>query len=236
MQGHRELSWSLACTELDYVNMAQDLNCICREAMIEKRIIRREETRAREASPDIAQVPGGGDMYGAGDDSYASARARCFPYSPHAVDPRLVWHTLQWNWDIISSLKSTRSGLTICQLVHHLKALHFLIAHHLGSRSTFSSTTKVLISIIHELPIPDNFSCLMNAKWMNKQGLPVTPSKYIIVWSREAARDVYRSKRDAAKHEIVDIRLREAQIKEDAQMAQFRALAAKGPIQIARRQ
>jgi hypothetical protein len=41
---------------------------------VEKRMARREDARARDASPDIANVPGGGDMYG--DDSFAAARDR----------------------------------------------------------------------------------------------------------------------------------------------------------------
>lgn len=49
----------------------------CREALVEKRIARREDARAREASPDVAVIPGGGDMYG-GDDSFAAARSRWF--------------------------------------------------------------------------------------------------------------------------------------------------------------
>ena len=47
----------------------------CREALIEKRMARREDARARDASPDLAHIPGGGDMYG-GDDSFAAARNR----------------------------------------------------------------------------------------------------------------------------------------------------------------
>ena len=42
-----------------------------REALVEKRIARREEARQRGASPDV-QV----DMYGGGDDSFAAAQAR----------------------------------------------------------------------------------------------------------------------------------------------------------------
>lgn len=46
-----------------------------REAQIEKRIARREEAKARDASPDIQRLPGGGDIFG-GDDSFAAAKAR----------------------------------------------------------------------------------------------------------------------------------------------------------------
>jgi hypothetical protein len=38
---------------------------------------RREAARAREGSPDLVPVTGGGDiMGGAGDDSFAAAKAR----------------------------------------------------------------------------------------------------------------------------------------------------------------
>jgi len=47
-----------------------------REAVVEKRMARREDAHARDASPDIAAIPGGGDMYGGGDDSFAAARNR----------------------------------------------------------------------------------------------------------------------------------------------------------------
>jgi len=47
-----------------------------RDAIIENKLARREETRARDASPDRAFIPGGGgDMLG-GDDSFAAAKAR----------------------------------------------------------------------------------------------------------------------------------------------------------------
>jgi hypothetical protein len=39
---------------------------------------RREAAKAREGSPDMAPVTGGGDMMGGGgDDSFAAAKARC---------------------------------------------------------------------------------------------------------------------------------------------------------------
>ena len=47
-----------------------------REAMAEARAGRREEKRAREESPEINKLPGGGSVMG-GDDSFAAARARC---------------------------------------------------------------------------------------------------------------------------------------------------------------
>ena len=38
---------------------------------------RREDAKARDASPDVVHLPGGGDPMGAGgDDSFAAARAR----------------------------------------------------------------------------------------------------------------------------------------------------------------
>ncbi|KAI8466459.1 MAG: hypothetical protein J3K34DRAFT_524543 [Monoraphidium minutum] len=46
-----------------------------REALVEKRIARREAARAREDSPEITRVTGGGDVMG-GDDSFAAAKAR----------------------------------------------------------------------------------------------------------------------------------------------------------------
>lgn len=49
-----------------------------REAKVEARIGRREEKRAREESPEITKLPGGGNVMG-GDDSFAAARARCDP-------------------------------------------------------------------------------------------------------------------------------------------------------------
>ena len=48
-----------------------------REAKVEARIARREDRLAREASPDVAALPGGGDAFGAGaSDSFQSALAR----------------------------------------------------------------------------------------------------------------------------------------------------------------
>ena len=46
-----------------------------REAVAANRLARREEAKARDASPDRAFLPGGGDMMG-GDDSIHAARAR----------------------------------------------------------------------------------------------------------------------------------------------------------------
>lgn len=46
-----------------------------RDAVIEKKIARREEAKARDSSPDRGFLPGGGDMMG-GDDSFAAAKAR----------------------------------------------------------------------------------------------------------------------------------------------------------------
>ena len=48
-----------------------------RDAVIEKKMARREEARARDASPDRGYLPGGGDVMGmGGDDSFAAAKAR----------------------------------------------------------------------------------------------------------------------------------------------------------------
>ncbi|GAX79248.1 hypothetical protein CEUSTIGMA_g6688.t1 [Chlamydomonas eustigma] len=46
-----------------------------RDALIEKKVARREESKARESSPDRAYLPGGGDIMGE-DDSFAAAKAR----------------------------------------------------------------------------------------------------------------------------------------------------------------
>jgi hypothetical protein len=46
-----------------------------RDAVIEKKMARREEAKARDSSPDRNFLPGGGDMMG-GDDSFAAAKAR----------------------------------------------------------------------------------------------------------------------------------------------------------------
>lgn len=48
---------------------------IVREAMIEKKMARREAAKEREASPDLIKLPGGGDIFG-GDDSLEAAKAR----------------------------------------------------------------------------------------------------------------------------------------------------------------
>ncbi|KAK9830029.1 hypothetical protein WJX72_009298 [[Myrmecia] bisecta] len=46
-----------------------------REALLEKKAARREAAKAREDSPDLVKLPGGGDVMG-GDDSFAAAKAR----------------------------------------------------------------------------------------------------------------------------------------------------------------
>ena len=61
----------------------------CREAVLEKKAARREAAKDREASPDVARLPGGGDPMG-GDDSFAAAKAR-------RALPRLSW-CCQWLW------------------------------------------------------------------------------------------------------------------------------------------
>ena len=44
-------------------------------SQVEARLARREEARAREDSPDLVPVTGGGDLMG-GDDSFQAAKAR----------------------------------------------------------------------------------------------------------------------------------------------------------------
>lgn len=51
-----------------------------REAQVEKRMARREAARAREDSPEMMRVTGGGDVMG-GDDSFAAAKAREATYN-----------------------------------------------------------------------------------------------------------------------------------------------------------
>lgn len=54
---------------------------------MEARIARREDARARDTSPDVAHLPGGGDAMGlGGDDSFAAAKQRC---AALVVMPRL---------------------------------------------------------------------------------------------------------------------------------------------------
>lgn len=53
---------------------------------------------------------------------------------------------------------------------------------------------------------------------------------------REAKRSDWRTKQQMAKREEVNHKLSAAQAAEDAKMAAFRALAAKGPISIPKRQ
>eukprot|EP00967_Tisochrysis_lutea_P121407 scaffold200030_cov15-Tisochrysis_lutea.AAC.1 len=57
------------------------LLCLCRfflhkdYRIKETKGLQQEEAKAREASPDVVRLPGGGDIYG-GDESIAVARAR----------------------------------------------------------------------------------------------------------------------------------------------------------------
>jgi hypothetical protein len=45
---------------------------------VEAKAARRDDKRAREASPDVVRLPGGGDPMGGGDgDSFQAAQARC---------------------------------------------------------------------------------------------------------------------------------------------------------------
>ncbi len=55
---------------------------------MEARVARREEARARDGSPDTANLPGGGDAMGlGGDDSFAAAKQRRVP-AAHLSAPR----------------------------------------------------------------------------------------------------------------------------------------------------
>ncbi len=51
-----------------------------REAMVEKRMARREAARERESSPVMDRLPGGGGDIMGGEDSFAAARARYLPW------------------------------------------------------------------------------------------------------------------------------------------------------------
>lgn len=51
--------------------------------MLEKKAARREAVKARDGSPDLASLPGGGDVMG-GDDTFAAAKARYVPHSCHS--------------------------------------------------------------------------------------------------------------------------------------------------------
>lgn len=63
-----------------------------REARVEARVARREEARARDGSPDTANLPGGGDAMGlGGNDSFAAAKQRRVPVSClHPVLPAAI--------------------------------------------------------------------------------------------------------------------------------------------------
>ena len=60
---------------------------ICREAKVEARVARRQDARAREESPDMVKLIGGGDVMG-GDDSFAAAKAR---HARAALDHEPGW-------------------------------------------------------------------------------------------------------------------------------------------------
>ena len=64
---------------------------IVREARIDQKVARREA--AREASPEMLRLPGGGDVMG-GDDSLAAARARWGSFFCMRYTWALVEHSL----------------------------------------------------------------------------------------------------------------------------------------------
>lgn len=63
-----------------------------------------------------------------------------------------------------------------------------------------------------------------------------TSSSHSCMCCREAAYNAKRAQREAAKREGLAQKLSQAQAEEEAKMAQFRALLAKGPISIPKRQ
>ena len=82
----RESHRRLGCVDGEYIASlrwcgfsADTPDCLAREARLEQKAARREA--AREASPEMTKLPGGGDIMG-GDDSIAAARAR---YEMHTL-------------------------------------------------------------------------------------------------------------------------------------------------------
>ena len=89
--------------------LAASCVCLCvRDAHVEAKVARREDKRAREASPDVTHLPGGGDPMGGGDgDSFQAAQARYVQRHASGVPRRSAqwpaaqpnvlqrfWHTL----------------------------------------------------------------------------------------------------------------------------------------------
>lgn len=72
VQHHSQLRFAhvRGCRMTDTKSFAS-LLCV----QVEARLARREEARAREDSPDLVPVAGGGSIMG-GDDSFAAAKAR----------------------------------------------------------------------------------------------------------------------------------------------------------------
>jgi hypothetical protein len=69
----------------DYILTTHPSERPVREAKVEARAARRDDKRAREDSPEMVKLIGGGDVMG-GDDSFAAAKARRVNPGPgHAV-------------------------------------------------------------------------------------------------------------------------------------------------------
>ncbi len=70
-----------SCTRVNEMSLCADpdhqlaTRGALREAMLEKKAVRREQARTRGESPDLVAVTGGGNIMG-GDDSFAAAKAR----------------------------------------------------------------------------------------------------------------------------------------------------------------
>ena len=66
------------CFDVRHSMLNPDILGCARDARVEAKAVRRDDKRAREASPDVVRLPGGGDPMGGGDgDSFQAAQARC---------------------------------------------------------------------------------------------------------------------------------------------------------------
>ena len=73
-----------------YADPKHGLVC-ARDARVEAKAARRDDRRAREASPDVVRLPGGGDPMGGGDgDSFQAAQARCAAIVDEGLTVRLL--------------------------------------------------------------------------------------------------------------------------------------------------